>query len=88
MRSELGDARLGLDVMLERGPALKPVLARDHELCVGELEWSVENGLWIGVREPRVVRGDARRGGLTSLAMEALQLFRLELELRETRTLG
>jgi hypothetical protein len=88
MRLELRDASSDFDVVFERAPALKSVFARDDELRVGELERRVEHGPRIGVREARMVRRDARGGCVAPFAMEVDQLFRLELELRETRALG
>src|SRR5438552_793613 len=44
MRLELRDAIGRLEGVLERGPALEAVLARDHQLCVGHLERRSEDG--------------------------------------------
>src|SRR5262249_16053419 len=88
MRYELGDLASNLDEVLERAPALVSVFAGDDQLGVGELERGIEHELGTRVLEAWMVCRDARGGDLAPVAMQCEQLFRLKLELRETRALG
>jgi len=65
-----------LDVLLELGPVVKAVLARDHELRVCERN--------VGL--VRQQRAHAQRGIVTAFLVGAEQLFRLLLLLLEVRT--
>ena len=64
----------------------KPVLASDDELRVGQREARIEDRLDGLAAEPRMVRDDARGGGRRAIAMRAVQLVSLDLELCEAWT--
>jgi hypothetical protein len=51
-----------LDMLLEPRPAVEAILARDHQLRVGEGQRHAKDGLGSLPAEPGMMRGDACGG--------------------------
>ena len=82
-----GRHRIGeFDMLFELRPAVEAILARDHQLRVGERQRRVEDGLGRLPLESGMVRGDASCRRRPAVAVFLVELSGLELELTKVGT--
>ena len=89
MRTERRDGVRQLDVVLQPGPGVETILARDDQLGIGERERRGKDGLGrlAPVKfEAWMMRRYARGGRRPAVTMLLTELVRLDLELGETWT--
>ena len=86
VRTERRDGVRELDAVLQLGPAVETIFARDDQLSIGKRERRGKDSVGRLTFEARVMRGDARGGRRSAAPMLLLELVRLDLQLTETWT--
>ena len=88
VRTERRDGVRQLDVVLQPGPGVETILARDDQLGIGERQRRGKNGLGrlAPEFEARMMRRNTRGGRRPAVTMLLTELVRLDLELGEAWT--